>query len=350
MGKQVLDKNRVDIGIVGLGGHGRTIQTAIELCDKLNVVSVCDTSEEERSLSAKRFDCFSTSSMTELIQRGGLDAIAINTPNHLHLDQVSEALNAGLHVFVEKPIANTMADGLAMVELAEEKNLHMMVAHHMRFNRSSRKVKELLDSGECGEIVSMDMHYSANNTPHIPPDAWRLQPEYCPLLPVTQLGIHGIDLVHYFMSRISHVYATARSVTVKPPIKDSVTAMMYTEDGPYVMMTSNYCTPVLFECRLAMTKRNIIYTPHSVTLSSAQGFQGKESEWTVFDYNDNQADGYHREACVFAEALLSGSEVETDGRVGLQALAVDECMRNSIEAKGLVAVPDFVSPVGMEQG
>lgn len=338
----------IKIGIVGLGGHGRTIQTAIEACPDLQVVSVCDTSEEERRLSADRFNCAQMATMDELIAHGGIDAIAINTPNHLHVDQVSDALNAGLHVFVEKPIANTMADGLEMVELAESKGLQLMVGHHMRFNRASRKVKELLESGECGKIVTMEMHFSANNTPHYPPDAWRLQPEYCPLLPVTQLGIHGIDLVHYFMSRISDVYAVARSLTVNPPVKDTVTAVMHTEGGPVVTLTSNYCSPVLFECRFAMTSRNIVYTPHSVSISPKQGMQGPDEEWTHFDYNDNRMDGYLIEMQDFADALLGRKGLEVDGRAGLQSLAVDECMRNSIESERMTAVPDFVSPVGLD--
>ncbi|NNE34876.1 MAG: Gfo/Idh/MocA family oxidoreductase [Rhodothermales bacterium] len=340
------EPGKIRIGIVGLGGHGRTIQSSIECCSDFEVVAVCDTVAEERSASAERFGCFAASTMEELLAHGGMDAVAINTPNHLHLQQVTDALNAGLHVFVEKPIANSMADGLKMVEQAEEKGLTMMVAHHMRFNRASRKVKQLLEAGELGEIVSMEMHYSANNTPYYPPDAWRLQPEYCPLLPVTQLGIHGVDLVHYFMSRISDVYAVARSVTVKPPVKDSVTAVMHTEDGPIVTLTSNYCSPVLFECRFAMTKRNIIYTPHSVAISPENGMQGADEDWTHFDYHDNERDGYEIEVTVFADALLRGADVQTDGRVGLQALAVDECMRKSIESSGVVSVPDFVSPVG----
>ena len=344
--RSMTTSEKLRLGIVGLGGHGRTIQASIANCESIEVVSVCDTSASERQRSENAFGCFGTDSFDALLERGGLDAIAINTPNHLHLEQVSKALEAGLHVLVEKPIANSMADGLAMVELAEKKGRLLMVGHHMRYNRASRKVKELIDSGECGSIVTMEMHFSANNTPNIPADAWRLQPEYCPLLPVTQLGIHGVDLVHYFMSRVSDVFAAARSVTVKSPIVDSVTAVMSTEDGPLVTLTCNYCTPVLFECRFAMTRKNIVFTPHSVAVSPVNGMEGDDSEWESFDFRDDRRDGYDSEVCHFADAVLNGAKLETDGRVGLQALAVDECMRNSIAKEARVSVPDFVSPVG----
>ncbi len=331
-----------NIGIVGLGGHGRTLQRWIKNTDGLNVASVFDLSDDEKKRSAEMFDCYSADSYQDLIDRGGIEAVVIATPNHLHPQQVTEAIDAGLHVLVEKPISNMVADGLAMTLHAEKHGRLLMIGHNMRFNRASRKAKELLDSGDVGDVVSVEIHFSANNTPYYAPDAWRLQPEYCPLLPVTQLGVHGIDLVHYFIGRISDVYATARSLTVKPPVVDSVSAVMTTDNGVGVTLTSNYCSPVLFEVRIATTKRNIIYLPHRVQVTPEKGMQGDASEWTTYDYSDNLEDGYQAEMELFAHALSTGSmDVEASARGGLQALAVDEALRDSIARKEKVTVADY---------
>jgi predicted dehydrogenase len=82
-------------------------------------VAVYDPKEEETSLSAERFGCEVARSYDDLIERDDVEAVVLVTPNHLHLEQTLEALDRGLHVFVEKPIANTVADGLRMVEAAE---------------------------------------------------------------------------------------------------------------------------------------------------------------------------------------------------------------------------------------
>lgn len=337
-----MSKKTSNIGIVGLGGHGRTLQDCIRTTETLNVVSVFDVSEEEKQRSAQMFGAYAATSYEDVLEHGGIDAIVIATPNHLHPEQVAAALDAGLHILVEKPISNHVADGLKMVEHAERESKLLMVGHHMRFGRASRKAKELIDSGEMGEVVSIDVHFSANNTPYYAPDAWRLQPEYCPLLPVTQLGIHGVDMIHYFTGRITDVFATARSVTVNPPVVDTVSALMNTESGIGVTLTSNYCSPVLFEVRIATTKRNIIFLPHRVDVTPEKGMQGEEGEWTRFDYSDNFFDGYQEEMRLFGEALAAGSlEVEASSRGGLQALAVDEALRNSIASGARVSVPDY---------
>ncbi|NND70055.1 MAG: Gfo/Idh/MocA family oxidoreductase [Rhodothermales bacterium] len=331
------------LGVVGLGGHGQTIQNAIDKADGLSIGSVFDLSAEERRRSVDRFGCYEASSFEDLLDHGMIDAIAIATPNHLHLSQVTAALDHGLHVFVEKPIANQVDDGIKMIDAAESRGKVLMVGHHMRFNRASRKAKELLDGGTLGEIVSIELHYSANNTPHYSKYSWRLQPEYCPLLPVTQLAIHGIDVIHYLFSQIETVTATARSVTVDAPVYDSVSALMQTRSGIAVTLTSNYCSPVLFEIRIATTTRNLIYRPHLVELTPKLGMEGDADEWTRFDYSDNTFDGYEAEIEVFRDALAASNvDVEANGRDGLQALAVDAALRRSIASGSRVQVADFV--------
>ncbi len=335
-------ERNINIGIVGLGGHGRTLQNWISKTDGLNVVSVFDISADERNRSARMFECGAASSFEELLFNDQIQAVVIATPNHLHLEQTNQCLNRRLDVLVEKPIANTVEDAKQMVELAESTDRLLMIGHNMRFNRASRKTKELIESGDFGEVVSVEIHFSANNTPYYAPDSWRLQPEYCPLLPVTQLGIHGIDLVHYFIGRVTSVVASARSVTVAHPIYDSVSALMNTDAGIAVTMASNYCSPVLFECRFAMTDRNIVYTPHSVDITPKKGMQGSDSEWTHFDYHDNTEDGYWEEMKLFQRALASGTrQVEASARGGLQALAVHEALIASIETGQSIDVPNY---------
>src|SRR5690606_22005509 len=94
----------VRVGLVGLGGHGRTIQAAAEAAPGLTVAAVFDPDEGEAALAAERFGCAAAPSYEGLIARGDLDAVALVTPNAAHRPQAEAAFRAGLDVFVEKPI------------------------------------------------------------------------------------------------------------------------------------------------------------------------------------------------------------------------------------------------------
>ena len=185
------ERGPVRVAIAGLGGHGKTIQAAVERAADLRVTAVFDPAEAEAEAAASRFGCARAASYEAMLARDDVDAVVLVTPNHLHRAQVEAALAAGLDVFVEKPIANTVADGRAMAEAADTAGQIMMVGHNMRFSRTAAWARETLAAGRLGEVVSFEIHFSAANTRHLAADAWRLRPDQCPLLPVMQLGIHA---------------------------------------------------------------------------------------------------------------------------------------------------------------
>src|SRR5690606_35171826 len=113
--------------------------------------------------------------------------------------------------------------------------------------------RALLGAGHLGEIVTMEVHFSSDTALRLPRDSWRLRPEQCPLLPMMQLGIHGVDLVHYLAGPIETVFAHARSVTTPAGVVDSVTAQYTLSGGAHGTMISSYCSPVRFEYRIAGT-------------------------------------------------------------------------------------------------
>ena len=324
----------VRVGLVGLGGHGRTIQGAAEAAPGLDVVAVFDPDGSEAALAAERFGCAAAPSYEALLATPGLDAVALCSPNFVHRPQAEAAFRAGLDVFVEKPIANTVADGRAMVEAAERAGRVLMVGHNMRFGAAMRWGSGLLDAGRLGEVVSVEFHFSSDTGLRLPGASWRLRPDQCPLLPMMQLGIHGVDLVHYFLGPVASVFASARAVTTGGGVVDNVAAAFTLEGGPLGTMVSNYCSPVEFSFRLAGTEGALVGTPLALTFQPRAG--------GASETRDTSADGfasYTAQMSAFAEAVRRRTAPETDGWAGLQALAVVEAMAESIAARAPVAVP-----------
>lgn len=331
-------QERVRLALVGLGGHGRTIQRATADAGSLDVRVVCDLDETEAAAAARRFDCERAASFEAVLERDDVEAVVLVTPNHLHARQAEEALAAGLHVFVEKPIANTLEDGTAMVETADQYGRILMVGHNMRRSRSARLAKELLQARRLGEVVSFEIHFSSDTGLRLAEGSWRLDASRCPLMPVMQLGIHAIDLVHYFLAPITYVSARGRGVCAGAV--DSVSAVVETETGVLGTMVSNYCTQMAFEYRLSGTEGSLWGTPHRLSFRRAEETDGRgEGPAEEHDFRAFDMESYVLQMRDFAESIVSGRPPETDGRTGLRALSVVESMRRSVESGRPATVP-----------
>lgn len=330
-----LTENPVRIALVGLGGHGRTIQRAADEAAGLEVVAVYDPNPEEAALSAAHFGCDIAPSYEALVARDGLDAVSLCSPNFVHRAQAEAAFERGLDVFVEKPIANTVADGQAMMAAADAAGRVLMVGHNQRYGPALRWAKGVLEAGRLGTLVSLGFTFSSDTALRLPPASWRLRPEQCPLLPMMQLGIHAVDLVHYLAAPIASVSASARTITTPPGVIDSVAALFTLAgeegmSGPHGTLVSSYCTPVHFAFRLDGTQGSLEGTPSSATFTPRGDGVGAE----LHDASADAYGSYVAQMEHFAEAVRARSAPETGAREGLAALAVIEAMTESIARGG----------------
>lgn len=330
----------VRVGLVGLGGHGRTIQRAAADAGNLDVRAVFDVDEHEAEAAAERFGCTSASSLEGLLGRDDLEAVILVTPNHLHRPHAEAALAAGLDVFVEKPIANTTRDGSAMVEAAERSGRILMVGHHMRRTRPARLAKAMLDEQRLGNVVTAEIHFSTDTALRLSADSWRLNPQQCPLMPVMQLGIHAIDLIHFFLAPIVTVSSRGKAVTVRSGAVDSIVSTFETESGVLGTLVSNYCTPVAFEFRVSGTQGSLRGTPHRLSYRSLTDTDGRgEGPSEEHDFRAFDLESYVLQMREFGESVRTRRPPETNGRVGLQALSVVEAMERSVKSGRVQQVP-----------
>lgn len=326
------DHRPIRIAITGLGGHSLFIQNAIEASGRYDVAAVFDPNPETARAAGERFGAAIAPTYEAMLDTDGLEAMVEVTPNFVHRVQTEQAFERGLHVFVEKPIANTVEDGRAMIEAAERADRILMTGHNMRYGRAARRAKQLIDDGRLGTLVSFEIHFSADNTKRIAKTAWRLDPERCPLLPVMQLGIHGFDLVDYLAGPIRRTHAYARSVTTPIGVTDAVSATFETDQDVLGTMVSTYCTPVAFEYRIAGTEGTLRCTPHRTWFRTAGETDGHgEGRAEVDDdYLHLDTESYTRQMHHFADCIRRGDTPETDGWTGLRNLAVVEAMAESV--------------------
>ncbi len=141
------------VGVVGCGYWGpNLIRNFMNL--KGAEVKVCADISERRLQHMKGL--YPSISVTvdymDILNDKDVDAVVVSTPVSSHFEIAQKAIEAGKHVFVEKPLTRTVEEGVSLVELAEKKKRTLMVGHTFVFTAAVNKIKELIDSGELGDI------------------------------------------------------------------------------------------------------------------------------------------------------------------------------------------------------
>jgi predicted dehydrogenase len=146
-------KKTITVGVVGCGYWGPNLVRNLRQSQDCHLKVLCDTSEA-RLTHMRRLhpEVATTHQFTDLLQDGEIDALVIATPVRLHYEMAKAALTAGKHVFIEKPMARTVAEGEELVKLAGQQGRVLMVGHTFLFSPAVRRMKEIIDAGDIGEV------------------------------------------------------------------------------------------------------------------------------------------------------------------------------------------------------
>jgi len=145
------------IGVIGYGYWGPNLVRNFNSLENAKVVNICDRRPEALKRAIKAHpNIDAVSDADEIMKSGEIDAVVIATPVSTHFDLSKKALEHGKHIFVEKPFTSTGAQSKELIELADKKNLKIMVDHTFLFTAPVRKIKQLIDDGQLGELYYYD--------------------------------------------------------------------------------------------------------------------------------------------------------------------------------------------------
>ncbi|MGD2110166.1 MAG: Gfo/Idh/MocA family oxidoreductase, partial [Phycisphaerae bacterium] len=123
----------IDLGLIGCGTWGRNLLRNAVAHENIRVRAVADLDEEARRSAAASTSAKAYTDLAQMLQRAELDALLIATPSHFHFEHARQALHAGIHVLVEKPMCMTSAEAQALVSLADARGLVLGGCHAHRF-------------------------------------------------------------------------------------------------------------------------------------------------------------------------------------------------------------------------
>lgn len=330
------EKKTVNLALIGTGAWSGSVGDAMMKSSKINLLTCFDPVTEKRKVFSKRFGCEYEDSYEDVLKRKDIDGLHLATPNHLHAEQTLLAAEYGKHVFVEKPIANILADGQKMIEACHKANVVLMVGQHLRRLTGIRKLKELIEAGTIGNPIQVEGNYSQNLGFALTPESfrWRGDDTGCPAGSLMTMGIHHADVFNYLFGPIKSVFSYFNKLYIPAPVEDVTTTVFQYESGVLGYLGSNYASPKAVWFYVYGTEANLLCTitppelPFEEYLlwwqqvdqdTDVQIFEkGKTGSTTVPLTLGNPI---IEEIDEFADCILTGAQPETDGKGALSALA-----------------------------
>ncbi len=221
----------VRLGIASPGGWGIQLMNVAAASSKLSTVAVFSRSEEKRSSLSAEFECTGHESYEALLSDPRVEAVVLPTPNFLHHPQAMAAIESGKHVFVEKPMANTVEEAEEMYRASLQRNLVLGVGMQLRRTGAARMVKRILSDGELGTPAIVVATHGAPLLNALDRDDWYFTAEQSPGGPLDQLGVHYTDLLQYWFGPVANVSAVSSDQVTKHDVLDVAAVHLTFESG-----------------------------------------------------------------------------------------------------------------------
>lgn len=205
-------------GIIGTGGISpKHLDGYSALGSDVEIVSACDINEGRLNKAADNYGISRRyTDYKQMLREEKLDFVSVCVPNYLHMEVAVAALEAGLHVHCEKPMAMNARQAWKMVEAQKQSGKRLMVGVNNRFTAMNQYVKSLIKEGALGDIYFAKTGWVRRNG--LPHAGWFCEKEYAGGGALMDLGVHFIDLILYFLDfpAVRNVAAKTYSLLGRP--------------------------------------------------------------------------------------------------------------------------------------
>jgi UDP-N-acetylglucosamine 3-dehydrogenase len=339
------------IGLIGTGRMGAYHMESWERIAAARLVAVADPDEDAARRRIGRRPIEWVAEHGRLLERADIDAVCVCVPSEHHARIALDAIDAGKHVLVEKPIATELHDGLRMAAAARAARVKLMVGHIERFNPAVGKLAELIARGAIGRV------FRAHAT-RVGPLPARIQDTGVAI----DLATHDLDIMQYVLGRdITSIYADG-SRCVHPTQEDMIACLLrFGEDGPWGLLDVNWLTP---EKRRELTvigeggMLSASYLTQDVWLTESSGAPNAwgdlarirgDAEGAAVRFALPRIEPLQVELEAFASCVLEDTPEPVSAQDGCRALAAALAVRDSAEHSRPVKLLDMPaeSPVAV---
>lgn len=316
------------VGIVGCGCIFTMHATSAYHLPNAQIVGVCDIKKERADNAAKKYNCKAYYDYKEMINRDIIDIVHICVPHYLHPVISRYAIEAGVNVLCEKPMSIKYEDAVNNVNLAKKKGVKYGIIFQCRYNDSARLVKEKLDDGTLGKIISArsvltwskpDEYYSLSD--------WKGTWEKEGGGVIIDQAIHSIDLVNWFINdeiKSVEAHLSNRGHDIMEVDDSAEGFVKYKNGATYGFWAmNNYGCDEPIEIRLLCENGKVVmdYDSAVITMNDGRIFTAKttaDPDITYENGKDYWGFQHIREIADFYDAVENNREPTISGREALK--------------------------------
>jgi len=303
---------KLGMAVLGVGFWGQNHARIFHELPNTELVAVCDMDSERAQTAAEKFGVEGYTDSRELLERRDVEAVSICTWSTKLADEAMRALKAGKHVLVEKPMATTVQQARKIVDLAGRKERHLMVGFVERFNPGVQRIKNAVEKGEIGTLVSATARRVSK---------W---PERVGDVGVVKdSAIHDIDVTRYiFAEDPIAVYAKAGNLK-HARFEDYAQVMLAFEGGKTAFIEANWLTPYKVRSLIVTGSEAILsldYLTQETRIETAGETLTPRHEWE---------EPLKLELQHFVSCVLNDREPIVTGVDGVKALTIAEATLKS---------------------
>lgn len=325
------------IGVIGYGYWGPNIVRNFNSVDGAKVVAVCDRNPKALSRAGRNCpDVTVTADSREITSSPDIDVITVITPVSTHYDLAKSALLAGKHVFVEKPFTTNAAQAEELIDLAEKKNLKIMVDHTFLFTSAVTKIKEIIEGDILGDLYYYDStRVNLGLFQHDINVIWDLAP-------------HDFSIMdHLITERPEAVAATGRAHINS--MEDIAYIMVYFTNNIIAHFNVNWLSPVKLRSTLiGGEKKMLVWNDmdadekikiydRGVEITSSEGIYDLLVNYRSGDMwapKVGQAEALRQEIEYFTDCVMNARTPFNDGHAGLRVVKMLEACGKSLKNNG----------------
>ncbi len=307
----------INVACLGMGWWSDVLADAMVRSGKLKIRSCYTRSDDKRAAFAKKYNCAAAASYESILADKSIDAIINTTPNNVHLETTRQAAAAGKHVFLDKPIANTLAEGRQITAACREAGVVLALGYQRRRESQFRWIRKQIDEGVFGRLVNAEANISRDRLGKIDLNSWRYQAAGMPGGVMLQIGVHYVDVLEYLIGPIKAVSGQLAQLVLPGDNPDVASLILEHENGALSTVNASYASASEnYVMNIYGKEASAYYDLHGGLRFVKRGTE--HAEVVAFSKNDTFVD----ELDEFAAAVRGQGTPETGGEYATRSLGV----------------------------
>jgi predicted dehydrogenase len=305
----------MNVACIGMGWWSDVLADAIMRSGRMKIAACYSRSRDKREAFARKYACTAAESYEQILGDRRIEAIINTTPNSVHLETTYAAAAAGKHVFLDKPIANTIDDARAITAACRQAKVVLALGYQRRRESQFRWIKQNLD--KFGKLVNAEANISRDRLGKIDLSSWRYTAEGMPGGVMLQIGIHYTDVLEYLMGPIKAVSGRFVRLVLPGDNPDVASLVLEHENGALSTLNASYASASEYYLMNIYGKEaTAYYDMHTGLRILTRGTTTANA--VPCAKNDPIAE----ELDEFADAVRGDGEPEMDGEKSTRSLAV----------------------------